>query len=212
MIAAFRTVGGIIPCGISKSAMRALHHVGQFTGLDGLLACVDRTLVLVLEKLHAAFGSGFEDEIIKPVTSHLKKILMSKGKLTDYMFQVPDLLTRCDSAISSMPVGQIDARQVGIYQMYVRFNKWNMGFDVAGTSLKWGSRIAVISPPIKIAFAAVQAALAAGAFLTGRHYLDSPRLNFLPLRTLGVLAILENGAEQSPRSERPVIKGDDLDK
>jgi len=71
-----------------------------------------------------------------------------------------------------------------------RFDRWDKGIDVAAYSLKWGSRIAVLTPPAAATLASISLALAGGSACVGQYYLDWPDWQFILWKTNGVLRAL----------------------
>jgi len=205
-------LGGLIPSGTPSKAMRILRHVGRVRGLDKLLDWAQRILDLALIKLHRVFGTRF-DAIVEPVKSFLEKIVGVREKIADSMFQLEHLWAECKSAIETIkgPHGTL-AKETSCWNqitaLSTRFDNWSLGLDIADSSLKWGWRISVVSPPVAIALTAAKGVLAAGAFLIGRYHLDSPELEFLSWDTQGVLSVLQENAP-APRQGVSPIKGDD---
>ena len=205
-------LGGLIPSGTPSKAMRVLHHVGRVRHLDKLLDWAQRILDLALIKLRRVFGTRF-DAIVEPVKSLLEKIVGLREKIADSMFQLEQLRAECKGLIETIEgLDGTITEQANCWNevttVYKRFDNWSLGLDIADTSLKWGWRISVVSPPVAIALTAAKGVLAAGAFLIGRYHLDSPELEFLPWDTHGVLSALQ-GNTQVPRRGGPPAKGDD---
>jgi len=183
--------------------MKILRRFGRALHLDNLLDWAQRILDLALNKLRRVFGVGF-DAIVEPVKSFLEKIAGIREWIADSMFQIPHLQDECDSAIDSIN-GEADAAQQNdrcvdeLKELSDRFEKWNKGIDISDHSLEWGWRISVVHPPVAVALATMRGALAAGAFLIGRYHLDSPKLEFIPWGTHGVLYVLTgNGIPANP--------------
>jgi hypothetical protein len=187
-------LGGFVPVRTPNRVMKVLRRFGRALHLDNLLDWAQRILDLALNKLHRVFGAGF-DVIVEPVKSFLEKITGVREWITDSMFQIPHLQDQCNSAIDSIN-RQADAAQQlvkcadELKELSDRFEKWNKGIDIADESLEWGWRISVIHPPAAVALAAMRGVLSAGAFLIGRYHLDSPKLEFIPWGTHGVLFVL----------------------
>ena len=206
-------LGGFIPSGTPTKAMRVLRGVGRVVRLDKLLDWAQRILDLALIKLRRVFGTRF-DAIVEPVKSLLEKIVGVREKIADRMFQLENLRAECKSAIETIegPDGTA-AEEANCWNeletLKARFGNWSSGVDIADTSLEWGWRISVVSPPVAIALTAAKGVLAAGAFLIGRYHLDSPELEFLPWDTHGVLSVLQENSP-APRRDGPPIKGDKI--
>lgn len=201
--AALDLLGGFVPVKTPSTAARVLHRFGRTRHLDSLLDWAQRMLDLALNKLRRVFGPGF-DVIIEPVKSLLNKFVGVRGQIADSIFQVPSLLAKCDREIENI---QRDAQRMQacwteLGDMSERFDNWSFGLDFASGCLKWGTRISVVSPPVAVALAAVRAALAAGAFVIGRYYLDSPELDFLPWGTYGALSIIQG--KNTPSNPEPI--------
>jgi hypothetical protein len=197
-------LGWVIPTRTPGRIMRVLRRFGRALHLDNLLDWAQRILDLALNKLHRVFGPGF-DVIVEPIKSFIDKITGVRQWITDSMFQIPHLQDECNNAIDSIN-GQADAAQQQVRclnelkEVSDRFEKWNKGIDIADHSLEWGSRISVIHPPAAAALATVRGVLAAGAFLIGRYHLDSPKLEFIPWGTHGVLFVLTGkGIDADPQ-------------
>lgn len=202
--AALDLVGGVVPAGTSRTVIRVLHRFGRAAHLDHLLDWAQRILDLALNKLRRVFGPGF-DAIVEPVNSFLRKFAVARGGISDGMFQVPSLLAKCDDEIEIInrenDAQRIEGCWTELSRMSERFDNWSLGLDIAAVSLKWGSRISVVSPPVAIALTALKGVLAGGAFVIGRYYLDSPELDFLPWGTYGVLSVLQR--KNSPSNPEP---------
>jgi hypothetical protein len=204
-------VGALIPSGTPTKAMRLLRHVGRVPRLDKLLDWAQRILDLALIKQRRVFGTQF-DAIIEPVKSLLEQIVGVREHVADRLFQLENLWTECKSAIEAIdgPDGTLTKNAKSwneLTALSTVFDNWSLGLDIADTSLKWGWRISVVSPPVAIALTAARGVLAAGAFLIGRYHLDSPELDFLHWDTHGVLAVLKDNMP-APRQGGPVPKGD----
>lgn len=195
--------GGPVLSAVSNMAMRVLHRFGRARRLRSLLDWAQRMLDLALAKLRRVFGPGF-DVIVEHVRPLVEKIAMARDKLADGLFQIPGLLKRCEEEILRISDQEADGRLDDLNKISARFDRWNLGLDVAAVSLKWGWRIAAIAPPVGLAVAALRGALASGAFLIGRDHLDSPELAFLPLGTDGILSVLQGkGSAASPEVAGP---------
>jgi hypothetical protein len=205
-------LGGFIPSGTPTKAVRVLRHVGRVVRLDKLLDWAQRILDLALIKLRLVFGTGF-DAIVEPVKSLIEKIVGMREKMAESMFRLKDLRAECESAIATIEApGVASTKKTNSWNeltaLKTRFDHWSLGVDIADTSLEWGWRISVVSPPVTIALTAAKGVLAAGAFLIGRYHLDSPELEFLPWDTHGVLSVLQDNAP-APKQGGAAFKGDD---
>lgn len=209
-------LGGFIPSGTPAKAMRVLRHVGRVHRLGKLLDWAQRILDLALIKLRRLFGTRF-DAIVEPVKSLLEEIVGVREKMAEIMFQLEHLKDECKSVIETIEEPDDTGAQIArcwneLKTLKERFDNWSLGLDIADSSLKWGWRISVVSPPVAIALTAAKGVLAAGAFLIGRYHLDSPELEFLPWDTHGVLSVLQENAPANPGpagTPRRTNKGDD---
>jgi hypothetical protein len=188
------TLGGLVPANTPGHVVRTLHRFGRALHLDKLLDWAQRLLNLALDKLHRIFAPDFEP-VLEPVKELLEGIIKVRDRLADRIFQLPRLTSQYQKAITTIrdteAEAQVGARLTTVVAVADRFNTWNLGFDVATVSLKWGWRISAISPPIALALASLRVALGAGAFLIGQYHLDSPELGFLPWDSKGVLTALQ---------------------
>lgn len=175
----------VLPDSTSGRALRALHRLGRIAHLNRLLEWAQRILNLALDKVRWLFGAGF-DAVEPLVRTRIDAIVKVREKVADTLFAVPSLLDRCERAISDLPMGQVPLRQAALDNVSRGFNAWNLGFDIANISLKWGWRLSAVAPPVGAALAAARGVLGAGAFLVGQYYLDSPELGFLPWSSNGV--------------------------
>ena len=129
-------------------------RLGRIAHLDNLLDWAQRILNLALDKLRRLFGSGF-DAVESAIGTLIDSVVKVRERIAGRL-SGPELLDRCDETIVGLPVEQVAGYLGALDRVRRNFDAWDLGFDVASTSLKWGWRISAVAPPVAIALASVR--------------------------------------------------------
>lgn len=195
--AGFGALRGLLPAAgwINHGrVVKFLRSVAHAIDLDKVLSWASRLLASATAKLHRLFGPGFH-AVLDQTRESLSSISEWPDRVGAVMYQTPELRTECSTTIAALLASgatnrDLAERTARVEAVVSRYDKWSLGIDISTTALRWGGRLAALTPPVALALSAAGVAVTAGSYLIGQYHLDWPQIAILGWRTDGVLSAL----------------------
>lgn len=194
--AGFGALGALVPAAgwvDHGRAFKIVRSVARRIHLDDLFRWASKLLEMATSKLEKLFGPRFR-EFVDWTKESLSQVTNVKDRFANAIYQVADLQSECARRVTDLRKTasgqQLTMRADAVHAVVDLYDKWSLGVEISNKALKWGGRLASLTPPVALAIAGAGAVVTAGSYLIGQYHLDWPEIPIFPWTTDGVLTAL----------------------